>query len=58
MIQFWLPELFIDSLGGVLAASEGANLCLFSYDELKAADKRKTAVDVSCFTDHSDSPDR
>ncbi|KAI0221061.1 Cytosol aminopeptidase [Lamellibrachia satsuma] len=55
--EYGVSSVAIDPCGDAEAASEGAHLSLFSYDDLKAADKRKLAVDLTCYTDHSDSPD-
>ena len=38
------------------AAAEGANLCVYHYDDLKK--EKKPAPEISCFTEFADSGDR
>ncbi|KAK7479338.1 hypothetical protein BaRGS_00029416 [Batillaria attramentaria] len=41
-------EVEVDPCGDAEAAAEGSTLALFSFDELKAEDKRKPRVQVTC----------
>jgi aminopeptidase len=44
----------VDPCGDPQAAAEGACLCVYGFDELKAADKRKTPPEIQVYTDATD----
>jgi len=44
----------VDPCGDPEAAAEGACLSVYAYDELKAADKRKTPPEIQCYTAATD----
>ncbi|KAL5017584.1 hypothetical protein ScPMuIL_007173 [Solemya velum] len=45
-------QVDVDPCGDPEAAAEGGNLSLFAYDDLKASEKKKLKVLLSCYSDH------
>jgi len=52
-----VTSVAIDPCGDAEAAAEGASLRIYSYDELKAADKQKSPPELSVYTEAADDAD-